>query len=444
MVKIPVMSLICLFGGLSIVAQTDSIKLPDNAKKGWTFGALPAVSYNSDLGFQYGGIVNFFHYGNGENYPKYNHSLYLEISRYTKGSGINRFFYDSEKWIPNLRITTDISWLTDKALDFYGFNGYEAVYNPEWEDENNPNYKSRVFYRHDRDIFRVMTDFQGSIKNTNVRWLAGFASMNIKTAPVDIEALNKKKDKQDPLPDVPGLYDNYLEWGIIKETGNNGDWINNLKVGIVYDTRDFEANPMKGIWSEVLFFGMPFDGLTDASFTKISITHRQYFTIKPEKIAIAVRMNYQGTISGKVPFYVQPYIISSFTNTSNSDGLGGSRTIRGVLRNRVVGDGIVLTNLEGRWKFWHTKLFKQQVYLGLNAFWDSGRVVKKIAVNTNNVPEEQFNSYFDNNAEQFHHSLGGGLRFVMNENFIVAVDYGVPLDARDGNSGLYVGLNFLF
>ena len=444
MVKIPVMSLICLFGGLSIVAQTDSIKLPDNAKKGWTFGALPAVSYNSDLGFQYGGIVNFFHYGNGENYPKYNHSLYLEISRYTKGSGINRFFYDSEKWIPNLRITTDISWLTDKALDFYGFNGYEAVYNPEWEDENNPNYKSRVFYRHDRDIFRVMTDFQGSIKNTNVRWLAGFASMNIKTAPVDIEALNKKKDKQDPLPDVPGLYDNYLEWGIIKETGNNGDWINNLKVGIVYDTRDFEANPMKGIWSEVLFFGMPFDGLTDASFTKISITHRQYFTIKPEKIAIAVRMNYQGTISGKVPFYMQPYIISSFTNTSNSDGLGGSRTIRGVLRNRVVGDGIVLTNLEGRWKFWHTKLFKQQVYLGLNAFWDSGRVVKKIAVNTNNVPEEQFNSYFDNNAEQFHHSLGGGLRFVMNENFIVAVDYGVPLDARDGNSGLYVGLNFLF
>ena len=444
MIKTPLINLICCFGWLSVVAQTDTIKLPENVKKGWTFGALPAVSYNSDLGFQYGGIVNFFHYGNGENYPKYNHSLYLEISRYTKGSGINRFFYDSEKLIPNLRITTDISWLTDKALDFYGFNGYEAVYNPEWEDENNPKYKSRVFYRHDRDIFRVMTDFQGSIKNTNVRWLAGFASMNIKTAPVDIEALNKKKDKQDPLPEVPGLYDNYLAWGLIKETGNNGDWINNLKIGFVYDTRDFEANPMKGIWSEVLFFGMPFDGLTDASFTKISITHRQYFTIKPEKIAIAVRLNYQGTISGKVPFYMQPYIISSFTNTSNSDGLGGSRTIRGVLRNRVVGDGIVLTNLEGRWKFWHTKLFKQQVYLGLNAFWDSGRVVKKIAVNTSNVPDDQYDFYFDNNAEQFHHSLGGGLRFVMNENFIVAVDYGVPLDARDGNSGLYVGLNFLF
>jgi hypothetical protein len=32
----------------------------------------------------------------------------------------------------------------------------------------------------------------------------------------------------------------------------------------------------------------------------------------------------------------------------------------------------------------------------------------------------------------------------MNENFIVAVDYGMPLDNRDGKGGLYIGLNFLF
>lgn len=434
---------ICLLIWTSATAQLDSINLPDNAKKGWSFGALPAVSYNSDLGFQYGGIVNFFHYGTGENYPKYNHSLYLEISRYTKGSGINRFFYDSDQLIPNIRITTDISWLTDKALDFYGFNGYDAVYNPEWEDEDNANYKSRVFYRHDRDIFRIMTDLQGSLKHNKIRWLAGIACMNIKTAPVDIEALNKKKNNN-PLPDVPGLYDHYVDWGIIKETHNNGDWINNLKVGIIYDTRDFEANPMKGIWSEILFFGNPIEGLTDEPFTKISITHRQYFTLKPEKIALAIRLNFQGTLSGNVPFYMQPYMINSFINTSNSDGLGGAKTLRGVLRNRVVGDGILLTNFEGRWKFWHTKLFKQNVYLGLNAFWDSGRVVKNIKVDTRNVPEDQYDFYFDEKAEQLHHTLGGGLRFVMNENFIVAVDYGIPLDDRDGESGIYIGLNFLF
>jgi hypothetical protein len=32
----------------------------------------------------------------------------------------------------------------------------------------------------------------------------------------------------------------------------------------------------------------------------------------------------------------------------------------------------------------------------------------------------------------------------MNKNFIVSVDYGKALDERDGGSGLYIGLNFLF
>jgi len=34
-------------------------------KTGWKFGgALPAVSYDTDLGFQYGALVKFFNYGN--------------------------------------------------------------------------------------------------------------------------------------------------------------------------------------------------------------------------------------------------------------------------------------------------------------------------------------------------------------------------------------------
>ena len=164
MSKKVLLNLLCLLFWRAATAQQDSIQLPDNAKTGWSFGAVPALSYNSDLGFQYGGIVNFYDYGTGENYPKYNHSLYLEISRFTKGTGINRFFYDSEKLIPNIRMTTDISWLTEKALNFYGFNGYDAVYNPEWEDEDHPEYKSRVFYRHDRKVIRMMSDFQGALK----------------------------------------------------------------------------------------------------------------------------------------------------------------------------------------------------------------------------------------------------------------------------------------
>ena len=29
-------------------------------KTGWNFGALPAIAFDTDLGFQYGGLVNLF------------------------------------------------------------------------------------------------------------------------------------------------------------------------------------------------------------------------------------------------------------------------------------------------------------------------------------------------------------------------------------------------
>jgi hypothetical protein len=429
---------------LTAFAQDD-----ENIKTGWTFGALPAISYNSDLGFQYGALVNFYYFGDGTSYPKYMHSLYGEVSRYTKGSGINRFFYDSEYLIPNIRVTSDVSFLTEKALDFYGFNGYDAVYDPGWEDDSQPPdiYRSRMFYRHERKMFRLMTDFQGALFGKELRWVAGFGILHNDVAPVDIDALNKGKDEEDKLPDVPGLYDKYVEWGIIGEDEKDGGWSNNIKLGLVYDTRDFEPNPMKGMWSEVvvLFAAPGFLGNGDFGYAKISATHRQYFTLVKEKLSFAYRLNYQGTIAGTVPFYLHPYMINSFSNSSNTDGLGGSKTVRGMLRNRVVGDAFAFGNAEFRWKFYRNVVFGQNLYLGLNLFADAGTVLKKI-----DFDEPAFDSpsssqqYFLTDEETIHTTLGLGLRIVLNENFIVAVDYGRPLDERDGGGGLYIGLNYLF
>jgi outer membrane protein assembly factor BamA len=430
---------------LQPVHKTVNAQTEEKTKTGWTFGALPAISYNSDLGFQYGALVNFYYFGDGTTYPKYMHSLYGEVSRYTKGSGINRFFYDSEYLIPNIRVTADISYLTEKALDFYGFNGYDAVYNAFWEDDEDAAYISRMFYRHERKMFRFMTDFQGKLMGNELRWVAGFGILNNATAPVDIDALNKGRDEEDKLPDTPGLYDKYIEWGIIGDKEKEGGWSNNIKLGVVYDTRDFEPNPMKGMWSEVVVFTAPkFLGNGDFGYTKISATHRQYFTLVKEKLSFAYRLNYQGTIAGTVPFYMQPYMINSFSNTSNTDGLGGSKTVRGVLRNRVVGDAFAMGNAELRWKFFRTVVFNQNLYLGLNLFADAGQVLKKIDVDESKFPAGVRPDFYKKDAESLHATLGLGFRIVLNENFIVAVDYGRPLDTRDGTGGLYIGLNYLF
>ena len=121
--------------------------------------------------------------------------------------------------------------------------------------------------------------------------------------------------------------------------------------------------------------------------------------------------------------------------------------MRGILRNRVVGDGFLYSNFELRWKFTRFMFLNQNIYLGLNAFIDAGTVINPIEVDKSGVtlePDEELPDYFDKEKDNIHSSVGAGLRVVMNENFIIAFDFGKALDPKDGNIGIYIGLNYLF
>lgn len=100
----------------------------------WNFGFIPVIGYNTDIGFKYGGLVAAYDYGNGENYPKYRKMIRLEISRCTKGSGINQLFLDFNPLFKrdDIRLTADISYLSDQTSDFYGFNGALCTVEPGW------------------------------------------------------------------------------------------------------------------------------------------------------------------------------------------------------------------------------------------------------------------------------------------------------------------------
>lgn len=431
--------------------SNDSIpgKKEEKKKKGLNWNPFPVLGYNSDIGFQYGVLLDLYNYGDGSLYPGYKFAIYSEISRTTKGSGINQLFFDSKYLLPyNLRITADLSYLTQQALDFYGFNGYDVIYNPGFEDDSNENgqYISRVFYRHQRKFTRFTLDLQGKLYTKKLLWLGGLGYFDTRVSTVNIDKLNKGKSENEKLPDSTALlYDDYVNWGIIGENEKNGGKTPYLKAGVIYDTRSTEANPMKGIWTEVLFFMAPeILGNKDFSYIKLAITHRQYFTIVKDKLSFVYRLGYQGTIAGKVPFYMQPYMISSFAKVTTTDGLGGEKTIRGILRNRVVGDGIAYGNLEARWKFFKTTLWNQNIYLGLNAFADAGTVIRKIDFDTNEIDPETAHLFFSEEDESLHWAVGGGLRIVINENFVIAGDYGVALDNRDGKNGLYIGIGYLF
>jgi hemolysin activation/secretion protein len=133
-----------------------------------------------------------------------------------------------------------------------------------------------------------------------------------------------------------------------------------------------------------------------------------------------------------------------------NEGLGGAKTIRGIERNRVVGDGIAYGNFELRYQFWYFSFINQNWYMALSGFFDTGRVIQYINVQDGVNPEvfedpNYFNaSYLNPYSDGFHSGYGAGLHIGMNQNFIIAIDYGRALSADDGNTGFYVGLNWLF
>jgi outer membrane protein assembly factor BamA len=434
---------------LSVSAQEKKVKT------GWKFGgALPAITYDSDLGFEYGALAEFFNFGDGSKYPDFIDHTYTEISRYTKGSGIYRFMFESRHIIPGVQWISDLSYLPNSAATFYGYNGYESVYIKDWMDNKLPTdiYRSRMFYRYQKNQFRFKNDFQGKLSGDHLKWSAGISFQDFTTSSVNIAKLNKgKKELLPSIEEMPGLFERYQALGIIPADEIKGGWINTLKAGITWDSRDNRPNPMKGLWTEVGIAVAPKFMGNNWGFSKLYIIHRQYFTLIEKDLSFVYRLGYQSTISGHAPYFFESEVITSRLTGATSEGLGGSKTLRGILLDRVVGDAFFMGNVELRWKPLYFKFLKQDCYMGINGFYDFGRVTKDIKLPANlqttfsqTYPDEVYSSYFKPGTEKFHQSAGVSVMLVYNQNFVVAIDLGKAFNVQDGNIGFSIGLNYLF
>jgi len=109
-------------------AEINELAKGDIIKTGLSFGPLPAIAFDNDKGFQYGALLNIYNFGDGSWYPVPKSQWYFELSRFTKGSQLYVVSYDNRTLIPKVRLSTALHVTRDKALDFYGFNGYESFY----------------------------------------------------------------------------------------------------------------------------------------------------------------------------------------------------------------------------------------------------------------------------------------------------------------------------
>jgi hypothetical protein len=425
----------CLISGQA----KEKVKL----KKGWSFGAFPVFGYDSNTGVKYGGIVKLYDYGDGIAYPRYDQNISLEVSRTTKGSGTNQLTWDTRKLIPGIRLLAEASYLTEKVLDFFGFNGYNAYYDPAFTTGSDPAFISPVFYRMDREMVKLKLEFIGRLKGDNLKWFGGFEYFYNGMDTVDINNLNEDRDPSDYLPGVGGgLYGDYVRWGLIPKDQVHGGHTGVLKIGVKYDSRDNEANPMKGLWTEAQILIVPGFISEGYGYTRFAFTHRQYFTLLPGRINFGYRLSYQAKLTGEMPYYMLPLVFNSAPQLTLS-GLGGAKTIRGILRNRVVGEDFVYGNAEIRWKIFRAIIFNQNFYLALSGFADAGMVTGKYKLPGITDPEG-IAWLQKGEKETLHVTYGAGGHCAINDNFVLSLDYGWAADPRDGNRGTYLGMSYLF
>ncbi len=413
-------------------------------KKGWNFGPLPVVGFDADLGFQYGVTCDIFNYGDGSRYPRYDYKFNVEASRYTKGSGVFRFYSDMPYVVKDTKLFFDVTYFYAKKYEFFGFNGYEASsFDPYAGIEG---LKSGYHFIN-RNQFRFVGSMQRPFFDVpNLYWTAGLAYYNTKVTPIDTI-------KMSDYAGQTTLYENYVNTGIIKEDEAHGGNTTQLRLGMVYDSRDHNSDPTKGIYAEATLVGAP-DLIDRKGYSNLSYTFlwRHYIPIYKDKLTFTYRLGAQNRLAGKTPWYMINNLNTMFFKKMYTEGLGGSVTMRGVNRNGVIGEGFAFANLEMRWRIVGFQFINQNWQVALNPFFDAGMVTQKRGeiemMNADNggiiLHDNSFDSY-SGDKESVHMSAGCGLKLIMNRNLIVSVDLGKALDKRDGEKlKTFIGFNYIF
>lgn len=220
---------------------------------------------------------------------------------------------------------------------------------------------------------------------------------------------------------APTRLDRECAAGLVVGCGGGVD--NTLKLGVAYDTRDFEPDPNSGVFVELTGELSGKYTLSDYDFARLTFSPRVYYSPIPKLTDLVVAGRLLASVQSEgTPFFELNQL--SFADYDRP-GLGGLRTLRGYKQDRFVGRIAMLATLELRWTFYELAIKKQRFGLMLVPFLDVGRV---------------FDAVSDLELRRFRNGQGAGFRVAWNQATIIVVDYGI---SREGSS-LYVNFNHPF
>lgn len=359
-------------------------------KEGFEGIGIPLVSYNTDLGFGIGAVGGAYYYSPG--YTPYRHAMSAQFFLTTEGVRNHYISYDGPNLLGRARLKVRAEYRRDLFFPFYGVGNVSA---PDFDPAGSAprEFAFDQFYPGGRVEITAKP-----LGNTHPLELSGgLAYHQVRIRP------------------YPG--------SILEQTqpvGIQGGHHGQVVVGVTWDTRDFEPDPIRGGVQEVSVRLSGAPTLSDYAYTGITLSGRYFWQLAPN-VVFAQRVMLDA-LFGEVPVFVLADISSI-----GIEGVGGMSSVRGVPRNRYVGNVKVISNSELRFYVFEFNLLGEAVKIGGVGYFDVGRVWHP------NVDDGPW--------WRWHPGVGTGLR-VARLAAVVRLDYAVATE--DFRQAVYVTFGHMF
>jgi hypothetical protein len=425
---------------LGATARADSLSPADLARKnegGYVTG-LPLLAYSTDMGFG-GGIRLYYFWDGHKDDPRFATTPYLfrvfaQAFASTNGVQFHWIDFDAPKIADTpYRFRSQLIYARNTNSNYFGigdrslerlhfpgsaqtFSSYADYSAAEQQITGGDTYSKYDQY----DLLRplAIASIERLFLDGRVRVLGGFGLSYAKIRDYSGHTVDATGGSAVEAP--TRLATDCAAKAIVGCGGGRDDF---LRLGISYDTRDFEPDPNTGVFLDAAMDAGTVALGSEYDYIRLLAAARGYYSPIPDRadLVLAGRATFEWQSSG-TPFFS----MDSFPWTEDPrQGLGGHRTMRGFRQDRFVGPVMALLNGEVRWTFARGTLWHQKLGFIAVPFVDVGR---------------PFDSLGDLTVRDWRLSYGGALRISWNLATIITIDYGRSSE----DTGLYINFNHIF
>ncbi len=369
-------------------ARIPELTLKDK-KEGWYLTGIPLIGVDPDSGFNYGASIQWYDDGPKDSpffyYAPYRKRVAATVLLTTKGTQEYYVEYD-QPYIADLpwRVRAFGGYLGNKFENYFGIGertleplrfpgtpgttyGQAGNYFDALRDNRGGETWARYNFYDKRQLL-FAADLERDYLGGLLRPLVGLQISHVEAR--DYTGVEVKGAvNQETL-----LREDYRNGKI---RGFDGGWLNLLRLGLTYDSRDYEPDPTAGVLGQILLEGTTRWLGASSDYGHVTVGWQGYQRLSPELTRLVLAANTAYSVHfGEVPFYAFPSM--SVPIDEQKQGLGGWHTLRGYHANRFVGKVQMQGNLELRWTLADFTVWNQNLRPMLVPFVDVGRVFDRV------------------------------------------------------------------